>query len=409
MSEQTTPTPRASATEASEPAPLGRGAWWTVARREMFVKLTDKSFLVSTFLMVALIAGFVVLQSILADGTTTARVATTQADRAAVSTFAPLIEKVDDKVKVTVQEVPDAAAAEKALRDGSADAWLHHGDGGWTLTAKSDVDSSLAAATTAVVRQSVIAQNASAAGTTPEAIEAGSLLQTSVLEGSAEQQLVGQVIGIVLAFLFFMASTLFGTTLAMSAVEEKASRIVEIITTKIPVRHLLAGKVVGNSLLAIAQMALFSGIGLIGLGATPYRQYLPAMTAAIAWFIVFFIVGFLLLACLWAVAGALASRTEDVQSTAMPLSMTMMVIWFSAFLAKGSVLTVLSFIPPFSPVLMPMRLAQGEVPWWQPVLALLLLIAAAVLVIRAAERLYRRSLLQTQGKLSVRQAWQTEE
>jgi ABC-2 type transport system permease protein len=127
------------------------------------------------------------------------------------------------------------------------------------------------------------------------------------------------------------------------------------------------------------------------------------------WFLVFFVVGFLALACLFAVAGALASRTEDVQQTAMPLNMLVMGMFFGALFLKGPALTVASFVPPLSAILMPVRLAEGGVPLWEPAVALLLLVLSAGAVVRVAERLYRRSLLQTQGRLSVRQAWSTQD
>jgi ABC-2 type transport system permease protein len=73
------------------------------------------------------------------------------------------------------------------------------------------------------------------------------------------------------------------------------------------------------------------------------------------------------------------------------------------------VLTVLSFVPPFSAILMPIRILEGSAAWWEPIVALLLLIALAAVIVRGAERLYRRSLLQTQGKLSLKQAWSAPE
>jgi ABC-2 type transport system permease protein len=194
-------------------------------------------------------------------------------------------------------------------------------------------------------------------------------------------------------------------TLAGSVVEEKSSRLVEIIAARIPVRQLLAGKVLGHTTLALGQMALYMAVGLVGLSFSPYSSFLPSISSGVGWFLAFFLVGFLLLACLWAVAGALASRTEDLQSTAMPLSFLLMGVWFSAFLAKGTALVVLSFVPPFSAVLMTMRLLQGGVPLWQPIVALAILVVAAGGVILVAERLYRRSLLQTQGRVSLKAAW----
>ncbi len=209
--------------------------------------------------------------------------------------------------------------------------------------------------------------------------------------------------------LFYVASLTFGIALANSVVEEKASRIVEIITTKISVRELLAGKVMGNLALAFAQMAVFVGVGLIGLTFTDYDKYVPAISGAVGWFVVFFVVGFALLACLWAVAGALATRTEDVQATSMPLTMLTMAVFFAALFVSGTVKTVMSFVPPFSAILMPMRVLEGSAPWWQALVALAILVLAAGLVVGAAARIYQRSLLQTQGRLSIRQAWSTPE
>ena len=121
-----------------------------------------------------------------------------------------------------------------------------------------------------------------------------------------------------------MAALGFGYTLSGSIVEEKANRIVEIITTKIPVRQLLIGKIAGNTLLAIGQTALIVGGRADRHLVHRVRQYLPALTQGIGWFVAFFLVGFCFIACWWAVAGALASRAEDLQTTATPLSFLMM-------------------------------------------------------------------------------------
>ena len=68
-----------------------------------------------------------------------------------------------------------------------------------------------------------------------------------------------------------------------------------------------------------------------------------------------------------------------------------------------------AYVPPFSAILMPMRVLEGSAAWWQALLALAILVGTAALVVRGAARLYQRSLLQTQGRLSVRQAWSTPE
>ena len=156
-------------------------------------------------------------------------------------------------------------------------------------------------------------------------------------------------------------------------------------------------------------MALYAAIGLVGLSFTSFGDLLPSVTGALGWFLVFFLVGFLLLACLWAVAGALASRTEDLQSTSTPITMLLLAIFFGSAFLSGTPQTVLSYVPPASAVLMPQRILEGSAQWWEPVVALAILLATSAVVVLVAERLYRRSLLQTQGRISLRQAWSAPE
>ena len=211
--------------------------------------------------------------------------------------------------------------------------------------------------------------------------------------------------GFLLAFLFYFAALGFGYTLSGSIVEEKANRIVEIITTKIPVRQLLIGKIAGNSLLAIGQTALIVAVGLVGISFTEYSSYLAGISEGVGWFAVFFLVGFVFIACWWAVAGALASRAEDLQSTAAPLNFLMLGVFLGAFLFEGTVQTVASYVPPFSIVLMPIRVLNGDAAVWEPIAALAILVAAMAATVVFAERLYRRALLQTQGRVTLKQAW----
>ena len=386
-----------------------RHPWSLVARREIATKLVDRTFLLGTFVTIAIITGFVVVQAVLAQRGSDYRVVSTSADSTMARSIAERAQGLDDKVRVVVEDVPDEAAARDALEQEEADVWLVSGDDGWLLVGRDEVPGDLEAVAATVVRDETLEANAQAAGTTVEALTRGSVLGTDVLVGDPEQQDFADGMAFALAFLFYLASVGFGTALAGSVVEEKQSRIVEIIATKIPVRHLLAGKVLGNTALAVLQMALYAVIGVIGLSFTSYGALLPTVTGALGWFLVFFLVGFLLIACLWAVAGALASRNEDLQSTSMPITLVLLGIFFGSLFLDGPAQTVLSYVPPASAVLMPLRVLDGSAAWWEPWVSLGILLASAVVVVLVAERLYRRSLLQTQGRLSVRQAWSAPE
>lgn len=403
--------PRHDVPGAGREEPTGTGgAWLLVARREVVVKATDRTFITGTVVTLVLIAVLVGVQLFLANRTTDYTVVTTSDRAAAVAGVAQeRAPSIDDTVEVTVRPVADDAAARAAVLDESADAWLHEQGDGWVLTTRSDFEGSLEAVVSQVVRDDALAANARDAGTTVEALERGATLETSLLEGDAQRaELVG-IVTFAFVFLFYLATLTFGATLASSVVEEKQSRIVEIIATAIPLRHLLAGKVVGNTLLAVVQLALFVTVGLVGLSFTSYSPLLAAVSGASAWFLVFFLAGFVTLACLWAVAGSLASRMEDLQSTTTPLTMLVMGVFFAGLFLEGTWQTVGSFVPPLSAILMPVRLLSGDAAWWEALVALALLVATAAVTVSVGERLYRRSLLQTGGRVGVRQAWRTQE
>lgn len=388
----------------------GGQAWQLVARREVMVKLTDRAFLVGTAVTLALIAGLLTLQGLLSSRTKDYTLAAApdavtmaQAVRSAAGT-------IDDKVRVTVREVPDDRAGRAAVADESADAWLHPAaDDGWALTTKSAPNDALEPVVAQVVRDRVLTENAQAAGTSAEALLRGTVLSTAQIEGDTRRAGLVDVVSFAFAFLFYLAALMFGVTLASSVVEEKQSRIVEIIATAIPVRQLLAGKIVGNTVLAVGQLVLYLAVGLVGLAFTEYSSLVTGLSGPVLWFVAFFLAGFVALACLWAVAGSLASRSEDLQSTATPLTMLLLAVFFSVQLLEGTARTVASFVPPVSAVLMPIRLLEGDAGAGQALVALALLLLAAAGTVLVGERLYRRSLLQTGGRVSMLQAWRAEE
>lgn len=380
--------------------------WLLVARREVLTKLTDKSFVIGTLITFFLILGFLGFQIWSEDRTETYTVAATGAAADTARLLEDGVPAVDDSVEVDVTDVASDEAGTAALREGDADVLLRPADDGWTLVGDEEVPDDLATAAGTVLRDAALTTNAQRAGTTLAELQAGSAVGTTLLQGDAEQQDFAEGMGVALTFLFYFATLGFGYTLSGSIVEEKANRIVEIITTKIPVRQLLIGKIAGNTLLAVGQTALMVTVGLVGVSFTEYSTFLPALSGGVAWFAVFFLVGFTFIACWWAVAGALASRAEDLQTTATPLSLLMMAVFFGAFFFEGTALTVASYVPPFSCVLMPMRLLRGDAGWWEPFVAIAILLAAMAATVVLAERLYRRALLQTQGRVTLKQAWQ---
>jgi len=384
-----------------------RHAWVLVMNREIVVRALNKSFVISLLVTIAIIAGLSAFMAWQATRTEAFTVAVAPADQVAVTAVeaaAAVGADADPEVTVTLVDVADEAAARAALEDGSADAWLHPSGDGWTLAAMGEPDSTLVRLLSTSVSESVIAANAAEAGTTMGALAAGSELQTDQLDGSGIGAQTAFFAGYALAFLFLMGAVGSGQMIASSVVEEKQSRLVEILATRVPLRHLLAGKILGNSVIAVGQNVLLASVGLIGLSFTPIAGLLPVLSTSLLWFIAFFLVGFVAVAAMYAVCGALASRLEDLGSTTTPVMMLMMLIFFVTFTAEGVFQQVLSYVPLASIVSMPVRVLSGDAAWWEPVVSLTILAAFAALAVVVCERAYRGALMQTGGRVTWRRA-----
>ena len=381
--------------------------WQVVAAREIAVKLRDKNFLISTFFTLVLIAGSFGFQAFLANRPHEATIAVTSPAAAAVVDQAEQAGVAAEvKLEWSVKQVPDAKAAEALVRAGDADVALLPGANGaqWRLVGERERDDTVSTWVEKVVGEQVLAEHATALGTSVEQLRAGSTVSYDLLDQDARDPGFVRVVGFAFAFLFYLAALIFGMQIAQSVVEEKQSRIVEILAAAIPIRQLLVGKIVGNVVMAVSQLVLFVGVGLVGLSFSPWASLLPALAGAAGWFLVFFLVGFVVLAAMWAVAGSLATRNEDLQSTSTPVTTLTMVILFGGIFLTGTGQLIASYVPLMSVVAMPIRLASGTAAWWEPLVSIGVTLVLAVVLVRLAARIYSRSVMQTGTRLTVRQA-----
>ncbi|WP_330180638.1 ABC transporter permease [Nocardia sp. NBC_01503] len=401
MTRETTPS-------AVDSAPSG--VWRIVAAREIAVKLRDRNFLVSTILTVVVIVASLSISAFMGSRATTVDVGIVGEDAAPIVTAATaLADSAKKNVTFTAHQVADAGTLEQQVRDETVTVGLLPDANGWRLIGKSAENDDAATYLTAAVRQITLQRNAVAAGTSIEQLSRGSAVSYDLIDKAAVDPALAKVVTIVFAFLFYLSSILFGMAIAQSVVEEKQNRIVEILASAIPLRQLLIGKVVGNTVMAFGQLILFGGAGLIGLAAIGKGDQVTQIAGAAGWFIIFFVISFLALASLWAVAGALATRNEDLQSTSTPLSMCIMLVLFAGIFLTGTGRVIASYVPIVSIVAMPGRLADGTAEWWEPCIALAVTAAATYGIVVIAEKLYRRSLMQTQGRLTIRQALRVED
>ncbi|WP_136052914.1 ABC transporter permease [Microbacterium sp. K36] len=355
---------------ASTPA---RNGIWLVAEREIGSKLRSKAFLISTGILLVLALAGVLFGGFASQNTDAMPVAVTSETTGAVSAL-PDVE---------VTEVASRAEAEELVRDGDVDAAVLPGDSaaGYTIVALEDAPSSLV----------------SALSLSPEVV---------ILEPVTTNPLLRYFIAIAFGLVFMMAAATFGGTIAQSVVEEKQTRVVEVLLSAIPARTLLAGKVIGNTVLAMGQILALAAVATIGLIVTGQREVLTTLGAPIIWFAVFFLFGFILLAAMFAAAASMVSRQEDIGSTTTPITMLIMAPYVLVIVFNDNplVLTIMSYVPFSAPVGMPMRLFVGEAQWWEPLLSLAILLASCVAAIVVGAKIYENSLLRMGSRVKLVEA-----
>lgn len=345
-----------------------------VAEREIRAILGTKGFWIGLGFIVVAIFASSVLPAVFGGGP----------DK--VAAVGPEASRVLAGADLDVREVADVRAAEDLVRSEEVDAAVvpdTEGDspGGVRVVALDDAPGD-------IVAQLSVAP------------------PVDLLDPSAVGQGERQVVIMVFAVLFLVFGV-GGIAIAQSTVTEKQTRIVEILVATVPVRALLAGKIVGHALLTVGQAVVIAVAAPIALGIGGQADLLRLMAPALGWFVPFLCLGFVLLAAMWAVAGSLVSRQEDLGSTTGVVMMLVMGPYFATmfFSDDATVMTVLSYVPLSAAIAMPIRLFANEAQVWEPLLSLGLLAASVVLIVLLASRLYTGSLLQTGGKVRLRKAW----
>jgi ABC-2 type transport system permease protein len=305
--------------------------------------------------------------------------------------------------------VPDHAAAEAGLADGSLDAVLIAGD---RLRAKSDapgeLDGTVQLAVAAARIRSVLVTN----GVPDDQVSsllAPPRIAVSTIEPRDPNRQTNATVAFVAVLLLYGQLFGYGVWVATGVIEEKASRVVEILLSTIRARELLAGKVAGIGALGLLQLTCIAGYAIV-LASVTGLLHLPLQAAGTALLVIgWFVLGFAFYATLFAVAGSLVSRMEELQNAIVPLNL---VILASFFISLGSTkdpsstLSIVASLVPFSSSLaMPVRIALGAATAPQIVASLVILIGSTLLLIPLAGRLYAGAVLRVGSRVKLRDAW----
>jgi len=381
-----------------------------IARREFITRVRSRVYLVATVVLMVLLAGFIVLQAeVLNKTTTTVTVGFVGASQALAK---PLAATSAGGVTIETQLVQSMSSGEDQVRSGDLDALVSGDPSGPKVEYKDQLDSTLASNLTTLVQDVVFRQALTASGVDPATIEAkvaAAGIHPVALDPNAAQQSQRQVVGIFVAALLYIALAGYGSFVATGIVQEKANRIVEILLSTVRPRQLLFGKVVGIGLVGFIQLVLVGAVGLVTVMQTRAITVPAVGVTAVLGGLLWFVLGFVFYALIYAAAGSMVSRQEDVAAVTAPIGILIIASYFVFFWVEANpsnpIGIALSLLPPFAPVLMSARMATGDAQAWQVGLSILLMLAAIGGVNALAARIYSNSVLRVGSRVRLAEAW----
>ena len=382
-----------------------------IAGREITTRVRSTSFLISNAVLLVVIVGGVVAASVFGGGAQDPkRVGLVGAAQSLSSSLTAGGDAVD--LPISIRELPDVQAARDQVAAGDLEVALVAGTGGgFVAITDEDVPSDLGSVLDIAVQQQALAAALREQGVDPAqlaAATAGAVVTVDALDPAGPEQGQRLALAYIAVILLYIQLLFTGLAVATGVVEEKTSRVVELLLSTVKPLHLLVGKVLGIGVVGVVQLVAY---GVAGLGAALTTGLLTVTGTAVAVFVGtlgWFVLGFAFFAVLYAAAGSLVSRQEEVSSVTAPLTVLVVIMFVLAQTSVqdpgGTVSSVMSWVPPFSAILMPLRIAAGVTGTTQVAgtAALMVVVTAGLAVVSAA--IYQRSVLRSGSKVSWRQA-----
>ncbi len=363
-----------------------------VARREIRMRLRSRVFVGGTSVMAVLVVVGIVAASLLAGRTTPVRVGFSGGSQALERSFTATAAALG--VEVTVSDIADVTAGTAQVTAGTLDVLVTGSATAPTAVAKESMPSNVESALSLAAE----AARLSDAGLSPTAIaSAMALVPVQLLAPPNPKDNENLFASLALGILLWIALGQYGNMVAQGVVEEKATRIMEVLLATIQPSRLLAGKVIGTGLVGLLQLTIVGTAALVAVHVTNVAA-IPALgVASILADISWFLLGFLFYATAYAAVASLVSRQEEVQGAVAPISIFQIAGYLLMYAAlpnpSGLLATVCSLLPPFAPILMAVRMADSDVPFWQVGLAVALIVASIVGLTWLAGRMYRNAAL----------------
>ncbi len=390
---------------------------WRVARREVKARMLTRANIVSMAVLVALIAvgtgvGWYFQNRDSAPPVT--RIALSSE----VAALKPILEQEAAAQQLTL-ETPTMTAAEARASFAeptadSPDAFLAGAPEAPQMLVEKAADPAVLGMVTSAVRTYALDSQVSALGGDPATVAAAlaAALPAVTAVNPPTAAVEGAEFGIAMVMIALLFGSLIGTgsMISMGVVEEKTSRVVEILLATIRPAQLLAGKILGVGIYGLFQVVVLgsaSAGAAVVLGAGDLLKV--SLGTSFVWLVVWFLLGYALFALLFGGFAALVSRQEDIGSVTTPLIMLLLVPFYTTmFLVpndpQSTLVRVLSIVPFFSPFMLPVRSALGALQGWEMALGVAVTLAVIPGLVWLAGRVYQRGVLHTGGKLGLREA-----
>ena len=381
-----------------------RRMWPIVARREFVERARDRGFQVSTAITLLLLVGVIVVSAAFNRPTSFDLVVVGAGSEVLGGEVRVAADALGFEVKVLA--LPDRAEAERAVDAGDADAALVNGD---AIVVRDEPPEQLVGLIQAVSLRERSRQALVAAGLSDDQVDAALLqrpLPVEALEPVDARRNESATVAFVGVLLLYGQLFAYGYWVAAGVVEEKSSRVVEVLLATLRPSHLLRGKILGIGLLGLLQLLLIGLVALFVSNAVGSLEFPFGAIATMGVVLVWFVLGFFFYAGLFAVAGSIVTRQEDLQTTMTPLTILIIASFIIGLSATGdpdSTLAVVASLLPFSsPLVMPTRIVLGDAAPWEVVASLAISVVSTAALIPIATKVYSRALLRP-GRVRIRQ------
>lgn len=316
-----------------------------------------------------------------------------------------------NEIKIESADSPDAA--KQKVSDGDADAALvASGEGkdtSYELIADGQPDTSIAAIVSAALGANAQAEALQAVGVDPaefaQAMPPTSFSTVDISNEDPSEANIGAVLTVMIAvslMAFFII--LFAANIGGRVTEEKSSRVVELLLASVRPMDFLAGKLVGNALLGLVATSVILGTGAISVAVTGLLDGFTLDFTVVPLMLLSFLIGLLFFGSLYAAAGSMVSRTEDLQSTQSPIMMLIMAMIYAPIFGwsalDSTIMQVLTWIPPFSLTIAPLQLAAGNMSLLEVLAAFGLAVVVTISALALVAKIYRNAILHNGSKLT---------